>query len=142
MKKVLFFLCAFLFINTLFPQVELTNLDNKKTEKSKSQDVSKSTQSLSSKSSSNKQRKTSNSNVKSVKKKKKKNAKKPVKKKNENQKRAKYVFKKEEQGFYKFDEKGNPIDNSKIKKSTQTIQKTNLNIGIENKEIVVKEKVK
>ena len=56
--------------------------------------------------------------------------------------RNKYVFKKEEQNFYKFDRKGNPISGQSVKRSTATQEAASkdLIIGVENKKISVEKK--
>ena len=65
--------------------------------------------------------------------------KKPVKK---NGKNYKYKFEKKENNVYKFDEKGNPIiPKSSVKKSTSAEKnKTDLSIGIEDKDVNLSKK--
>ncbi len=140
MKGVLFFVFAFIFTITLSSQVDLSDVGNNKNNKTKTESISKDN---SKKGTSHKTVKKKTSKKKQLKglKETKDNSKtkannlKKNKKKKENSKKHSYVFKKQEQNFYKFDEKGNPIVKNQIIKSTYSTLKSDLNIGVENKEV-------
>lgn len=130
---------AFILIYSIssFSQIDLSHLEDKNNTKQKDIRVVKSTQTPKGKSEiSKKETKATKTQKKSNKdEKNKKDTKKQVKKTTKKKDtRERYVFKKEEQVFYKFDEKGNPIL-PRVKKSTPTPKNTHeeLIIGVEEK---------
>lgn len=134
MKKILivFFISIFK-CQLIFSQVDLSHIE-KKENKSQVSELKTSTDA--------KKDTTSKSNTKKGKTNNAKNKKVNKPKPKKISKKEKYVFKKEEQNFYKFDEKGNPIVKKPVKNSTSTVKKTDLVIGLENKEVNLKNKEK
>ncbi|HOJ85342.1 MAG TPA: hypothetical protein PK103_01750 [Elusimicrobiales bacterium] len=138
MKKAFFSMLILFFVSSFcFSQstIDLSDLSDKKTEskkadekKTEKQDVKKSTDTK--KNQKNAAKKTPQKNTKS---------KKPA---NKNGKNYKYKFEKKEEAVYKFDEKGNPIiPKAKVVKSTDNQKsKTDLSIGVEDKEVNLKGK--
>lgn len=139
MKRLIILVLAFLIYIPSFSQIDLSHLEDKNKTEQKKTTVNQSTQTA--KEQTKDQKKEDKTQKTKANTKNKKPVKKPVKK---TDKKYKYVFKKEEQNFYKFDDKGNPIVKQPVKKSTTTQQKVSgdLIIGLENKTVSVNKKEK